>query len=718
MRIFGLLLVPLLALQAPAGAPDTILVRGQLVLVGGGVPRDGVVSLRTGDEAVDFADLWRALGGAKAVAAMHPLVLEKRIEALGGWRLAHTARADAEGRFALAVPRGTDRFWLEADGDGVALTESRHYALESAEVANGLVLALEPASLFEGIVRDPEGLPVSGARVFLQVGSWMPRNLTRSTKTDVSGRFRFPNVRRSDGGCIPYAAWLSAFAPGLGPAARGIESIEAPQAMDLALTKECAYEAIVFDSRGRPAGGLEIALSPRIWPAYAGDGYGFARADVSGRVRWTGLAPGSHHVSALRPEEQVWGSLRSGPESVEVSPQLASPTPIWTIPEPYPVERAVAGVVRDADGRPVEGARVEVRDGEGRTLAACPATKSDGAFRADRLPSGAARAVARLDNGLGAETEFDSGASDLVVVTLPPTSRVSVLARDARSGALLRGFSVSGSGRLADGRVQDLGKDDDRARDGTAVVDHVVPGVYDLYCAATDYTEQRMEGIALDAGGTVSLEFSLEPAATIRGRVVDGATGVPLSGAWVWSRTSRYWTRRPSDTEGRFVLCGLPGGCQEILASCAGRAPTRSEHLDVVAGGTLEIPDLVMLPGGSIDGRILERALWRRGSLMTAALATEPLLGVRPLPARIALWKRDDDGRKRLDIDPSTAFPHATRHLTTVIGTDGAFRFDDLEPGKWILRSRNAFAHGWLGPVLFERVVEVRRGETTDVVID
>ncbi len=207
--------------------PESVLVRGQLVLVGGGVPRNGVVSLRTGDRAVDFADLWRALGGVEAVDAMHPLALERRIEELGGWHRAYTARADEEGRFALPVPRGTDTFELDAEADGAVKLARRRYTLESMEVADGLVLPLELAATLEGVVRDPEGRPIAGARVFLgaTILFMSPGDETRSTKTDDRGRYRFENVRPFSGFWSTHKARLCAYADGYGPASWGPESL-------------------------------------------------------------------------------------------------------------------------------------------------------------------------------------------------------------------------------------------------------------------------------------------------------------------------------------------------------------------------------------------------------------------------------------------------------------------------------------------------------------
>ncbi len=458
-------------------------------------------------------------------------------------------------------------------------------------------------------------------------------------------------------------------------------------------------EALVVDARGRPAAGVEAVLAPQGPVSYFGAGYGLTRADDAGRLRWSQLAPGEHTV--CEPRRHPWGraQARFGPESIVVSAEPALQPARWTIDEPFPYAHSLTGVVVDADALPVEGARVEILDANGALLGTCIATAQDGRFRVDGLSKGPYRVVAELEPGGRVEIGPVDASAHSVSIALPRSAEIDVVVRDARTGHPIPRFSIGGRGQRERGarwRWPPLIESRPiRSATGSARIAPVEPGTYWITCGSPGYSGASIRDLSVKAGETTPAVFELERSATIRGRVVDGVTGEPRGGVWVtsaWSDESTWSQATGSD--GRFVLRGHGANRYEVVTICAGRATARSGIVELSAGETLELPDLVLLPGGTIEGRV-------------GPAATE--------------GQSANEARATLEIGPiREAWPRGGTLSVASIGADGAFRLDDLEPGRWTLRihSRKGNSLGNRSPVLFERTVEIHRGETTRVVID
>lgn len=131
-------------------------------------------------------------------------------------------------------------------------------------------------------------------------------------------------------------------------------------------------------------------------------------------------------------------------------------------------------------------------------------------------------------------------------------------------------------------------------------------------------------------------------------------------------------------SDGRFELAGLHGGTCRITIHPRSGAPLVVFPVEVARDGTTDAGDLIVLEGGSIAGRVLVPA------------------GIQP--GGLAVWL--DDPRDRVSV--------------TVDG-DGAFRFDDLSPGTHALTLDGRPAE--LAPSDAVQV-EVTQGETASVTLD
>src|SRR5690606_30866511 len=185
--------------------------------------------------------------------------------------------------------------------------------------------------VLEGQVIDGDEAPVAGATVFLS--SRPPRTET----TGEDGTFAFDRL-------VGKRYLLTGRADDQvgGPVSHLLSAKSDPVVLRLGQGATMAIE-VVSEKSGAPVGGAAVA---------AGDGL-VSQTGADGKARLRGVGPGWQQVTATAP-----GHAR-GRRLVEVpdSPGIEVPVRI-TLRGGAPV----TGVVVDAGGRPVEGARVTARD--------------------------------------------------------------------------------------------------------------------------------------------------------------------------------------------------------------------------------------------------------------------------------------------------------------------------------------------------------------------
>ncbi len=178
--------------------------------------------------------------------------------------------------------------------------------------------------------------------------------------------------------------------------------------------------------------------------------------------------------------------------------------------------------------------------------------------------------------------------------------------------------------------------------------------------------ERRGEGPVV-----VAFEIRLVPAAVLRGRVADGA-GAPLPGATAAAFVLLENGPSPpavdqSETgdDGGFRIRLRHGDRYLLVAAADGRVPTFLE----VAGGDASAPDLALLEGVSISGRVTDgEGKPRKG----AALQARPTAAVAGTDLYV--------GRRELLWANGRLSPSETR---AVSGEDGRYALGGLDPGEY-----------------------------------
>jgi len=177
----------------------------------------------------------------------------------------------ADGSFRLGeVPAGFSRVWC--GGGERRFAYSRLLELEPGEVARGVELVLEdfaPQDLIEGVVLDPEGLPLPDARVQASYEVRAARGSGSGTmveETDSEGRFRFAlqhqvphDLRITDRDMTLPLITLAAVAPGT----RDLElRFGAPLVVELRVVDEESDRPIEeYTVRARGGDGPDVSLT-------------------------------------------------------------------------------------------------------------------------------------------------------------------------------------------------------------------------------------------------------------------------------------------------------------------------------------------------------------------------------------------------------------------------------------------------------------------------
>jgi protocatechuate 3,4-dioxygenase beta subunit len=185
-------------------------------------------------------------------------------------------------------------------------------------------------------------------------------------------------------------------------------------------------------------------------------------------------------------------------------------------------------------------------------------------------------------------------------------------------------------------------------------------------------------GIAADQRTPERDQPARQGTASVRGVVVDGATGAPLRRAAV-SLLMQYPDREgarvvatTADTNGQFVFAGVPPGRVQVTASRAGYfdynnvwngEPQEPEWQDIGPGERVQGVRIALYRGGVIAGRIVDEF-------------GEPAAGVE-----IEVLRRDP-GERGMTVRTTSMF------LTPTTDDTGAFRVWGLAPGDYLVGAR------------------------------
>lgn len=576
-----------------------------------------------------------------------------------------SARSDARGRFALPLAGAEDGAWIACDAAG--------YVPEAWPLAPGepAWLRPRPAVALRGRVLDALGAPLAGALVLCdlphaEASGWSAR--TRVT-TDAAGAFALERVPRDE------ALTLQVL---LADGQRACATLARPEeGAELALRLPRAHELAILlqdEASGAPLRERRVVLHGAV--ALATDARGVLcwrrGADEAGTIDLAVEGLGTLTLSEHRP------GTPDAPALVPVPAALC----------------ALRGVVRDAAGAPLAGARVQARvlwtsaDAGAAQVHCAGATAggsdAQGAF-ALSLPAGAAgrvRLAVERAGFLPAVWEDDARAlcERTLAIELRPAARIAGRVRAA--AGMPPPAAVAWEGAESAGRAW-------LDREGRFAIEGLAPGLVRLLAVwgpMRDPGAEELARVTLAAGEERALELAPAAPRTVVSGLVLEADGTPVPGARVegWAHDESRdlgSTAVRSDAGGRFALSlpadpalaldlearagervarrtGVPAGARELalvlepwgrVALLVRDADTLAPLADVaLAWRGADDAAFAPLHGdarrrfGGADGRVDERVPGTRGTLRVEARGYAPAelalaLGSDPAPLEVRL---------------------------------------------------------------------------------
>ncbi len=504
------------------------------------------------------------------------------------------------------------------------------------ETLRGLTVTLGAASGLEGTVSTVDGAPVRGA-VLVATPSGGAGELGRTTSVG-DGVFRMD---------LPPGEYdVDARAPGLtGLRREGV--VVAPgryTPVDARLEPATAVvEGTVADEEGRPLPGIQVRAEP---PSGAGVAH-TTLTDARGGYRLEGLEAGLTSVRARREGAARWLSR------LETLKPAVSTRVDFTLPEPG----MVFGQVTRESGAPPTGPVLVHAVPRGGAGAGTAETDAEGRYQLE-LPAGVYQLVALSPAAPSIYFHVD----DDPAVTVPAGSSVRqdlTLKEDpALSGTVVEPsgapspLAVVAAIQGGDFPITQRVRADDTGR---FALPQRPRGASPLELVA--YNGGRLGRLPGASEDQAPLTVRLQPAATLRGRVVAGGGAAPdgfvlelrepggeeLPWAQAWPTTRRF----PGDT---FTLPDAPGQSLKVTVRTEdGR--TGEARVTLAPGGSAEVE--VPLTGGAAS--LSGRAVWSRGG--------------GPAPGVAVFLDR-----------PVSALPD------TRTGPDGRFRLEDVRPGAHTVR--------------------------------
>ena len=295
--------------------------------------------------------------------------------------------------------------------------------------------------------------------------------------------------------------------------------------------------------------------------------------------------------------------------------------------------------IKDADGRPVEGARVRgleiaglngrgyVGFATGEWFGAQPdPSGADGLITLPRVPAGAnLKGIVEHDELAPAEfTVRKAAAESKVEVRLQPGTVLTIRVLPTSTGERLSDFQIDLRHDRFENPSTNIGKTIPLDASGLARM-AVEPGKYSFlwlkhpkFYLVPQYGDS--ERLPIAPGTNDELEFEAHAKVKIRGRVIEGTTGLPVKDAYVDGsipngvaslrdqRPAAEWAYAmyaTTDENGEYEL-DLAAGRARLSVILEGYM-TEQDHLeiDVVPDGSTRAPDIKVTRLPTIRGRVL-----------------------------------------------------------------------------------------------------------------
>lgn len=326
----------------------------------------------------------------------------------------YVAECDGSGAYALRVAAAS-LYTVNAVAEGYGRVQASVKGVEPGTVAK-LDFTLDSELRVAGVVRDESGAPLEGATV-------RANHPAPEVVTDAAGHFELPNLPRSARDTIFVYTHKAGYC--LDSAQLDVPEVE-HLTLDPVLKRGAEVAGRVVDAGGRPLAGAEL---------WIGHQHGYdrldARAGVDGRFVFDGVPEGPQRITAEHEGHAPATLTFRVPEGARNVPDL--------IVE-LGAGRSVRGVVRDAQGVPLEGIGLSAQRGRDY-VNSHGRTDADGRFELRNLPPGDLRISAYALGWVRFEELFDADADDLMI-ELQPAGRIAGRVVDAATGAPLTSFTI------------------------------------------------------------------------------------------------------------------------------------------------------------------------------------------------------------------------------------------------------------------------------------
>lgn len=536
--------------------------------------------------------------------------------------------------FAARVSAGPAELELADDTLCFARTAVPRIDVQIAESEESVLdLAVAPAAVVEGVVRDESGAPLAGVAVLrrdLTAGPWSPTEVLAVTGPD--GRFEVRGLSTAWSFLAAATSELVFRREGYGKVRRTVPG--PPPGTRRTLEPVVMTRAARIEGRvrrgGRPlpgalvtaAAGLSSSFEPEI-------------TDAEGRYALRDLAPGTYRVRAK------YATL-----PILVHDELVTLGPgdvVGEVDLDYPEGRVVEGRVVDPRGDPVPGALVLVRGAIGAGTVA----GGDGRFSLEAPAEAFELQVFESRSELRVEQRVRVGPDqtrlDPIVLPLVPcgvvTARVSGLpGRRPQTRGILRIRPLDGEEsdpvRARQRRVQSRGVE---MSVGELLLDGFPAGRSEMILQCEGYAPFCKE-VVVRPGETVDLgEILLDRGAAVRG-VVRDVRGRPVPGARVHVGEEldllhldvQGEAGSVTDAAGRFEVFGVSALARRLVVAANGFAPAvvdvripadlfREDPLPVVLRSGVKLSVAVRRgeTGGAVDQAIV--VLEKHGEPMYSA---------------------------------------------------------------------------------------------------
>ncbi len=588
-------------------------------------------------------------------------------------------RVDERGRFELRAP--TPHLRVAIDHDLYLLPAPEIVHVDESSAVHHLALSPLLGGMLRGRLFGSGAAAVDAVALVLEPDPMAALRDARVVLAATAGAAR-PEARPQPDRSFTFravapGARLRLSASGRGAAGRADEpALVAGEVRDVVLPVGTAARLLVMvhDADGAPLEGARVTVTPADAGATAGLLGERAHTDARGQCAFDALVAGSHEVAATR------RGLASARRVIELTAGEVATRAELTLLR----GGVVRGVVRGPDGAPVAGASVAhhpssdvplIGDLAGQLGPAYlrqisqggAVSDEDGRFLLSGITDDGAFLVVGSHPDLGAAHARGVRVGDQdVIVALPSLGRIAGSVVEAESRAPVERFTVSVTRRaflVVEMPVATAYVDD---QSGAFSVEGVAAGTYTLRVEAGARGVHEQQITVPDDGDVEGVEVALPRAAGIRG-VVRDEDGAPVANAAVRRRqgamadnplismfagTSR---RTYTDPDGRFELTPLRPGALQLLATAPGFATGRSERVRVTAGEQLDGVVIELGHGGAIEGRLR--------------------CGVQQRPDDFLLLAKEQ-------VSQNTT--------TATVAHDGAFRFEDLDPGSYEVQAMPA----------------------------